>query len=146
MLRLQAHRDPWREFRVLQRQMDDVFRGLLSSEPAAFQRPRHGPAFNVTEQADRYVIEAEVPGLRDEDISIEATTQSVTLRGKRPVIAPEGYSAHRQERGTLEFARSFSFESKLDLEHVKATLTDGVLHVELGKRAEAQPRQITIQS
>lgn len=146
LLRLHTNHDPWREFRTLQRQMDDVFRGLLSGPSRTPWTAAFGPAFNVAESNDAYVIEAELPGVKEEDLSIEATENSVTIKGKRTTSVPDGHSTHRHERGEGTFARSFGFENRLNLEQVKATLKDGLLHLELGKRAVAQPRQIAIQT
>jgi HSP20 family protein len=143
MLRLHTSYDPWREFRALQRQMDDVFQGLL---PEA-GRSGHGagaPSFNVSDRGDVYVLEAELPGVDQNHLSIEATAFSITIKGRRDVATPQGYTAHRRERGSIEFARSFNFDSKLDLEKVSAKLNDGILRVELGKAPDAKPRQIAI--
>lgn len=141
MLRWQAH-DPWREIRAIQRQMDETFRGLLTTKGRGYHP--YGPAFNVRDDGAAYRIEAEVPGLTKNDIHIEATSNSITIRGKREASRPEGYSVHRQERGNLEFARTLTFESKIDLERLSAALHDGVLHLDVQKLPEAQPRQIAI--
>lgn len=143
MLRLQAY-DPWRELRAIQRQMDEVFRGFVPD--ARRSHSGYGPAFNVYEEGSHYIVEAELPGVNKDDLNIEATGNSVTIRGKRAVKAPEGYSVHRRERGNLEFARTVSFEGKLDLEKISASLHDGVLRLELHKQPEAQPRQISIKA
>jgi HSP20 family protein len=146
LLRLHTNHDPWREFRTLQRQMDDVFRGLLSGPSRPSWTTAFGPAFNVAETDQAYVIEAELPGVKQEDLNVEATENSVTIKGKRSAAVPEGHATHRRERGDGTFARSFGFENRLDLEQVKATLKDGLLHLELVKQAVARPRQIAIQA
>lgn len=145
MLRWQTY-DPWRELRALQRQMDDVFRGLAPESGRGRGYQGYGPALNVREENNRYLIEAEVAGFSKDDINIEATGNTVTIRGKREVDVPEGYSVHRQERGHLEFARTLTFESKIDLEKLSAQMRDGVLRMELHKQPDAQPRQIAIQA
>lgn len=141
MLRWHSSYDPWREFRALQRQMDDVFRGLM---PEGRPQTSVGPAVNVIDTGDRYVLEAEVPGATQENLSIEATAQGITIKGKRDTGSLEGYATHRRERSSLEFARSFNFDGKIDLEKVTAKLNDGLLRVELHKAADAKPRQISI--
>jgi len=146
MLRLHSNSDPWREFRTLQHQMDEVFRGLLPEVGRRVTYPNNGPAFNVADTGASYVIEAELPGLSEGDLAIEATVNSLTIKGARKPDAHEGYAVHRRERGNLAFARSFGFEGRLDLENVKATLNDGVLRLEVTKQPEAQPRQISIKS
>lgn len=143
MLRWQTY-DPWREIRSMQRQMDDILRGLLPTSRRTYDS--YGPAFNVRDDGPAYRVEAEVPGLTKNDIHIEATSNAITIRGKREASKPEGYSVHRRERGNLEFARTLTFENKIDLEKVSASLHDGVLHLEVQKLPEAQPRQIAIKS
>jgi len=141
MLRWHPQNETWRELRTLQRHLDDVFRSFPSGRP-----PVSGPAFNVKDTGGSYVITAELPGFRNEDLNIEATANSITVRGKRKVETLANHSVHRQERGTLEFARAFTFEGKVDLEQVQASLQHGLLRLELSKQPEAQPRQIAIKA
>ena len=68
----------------------------------------------------------------------------LTISGERKVEAPEGYSVHRQERGSVKFSRSFTFPCRIDTEKASATVKDGVLTIKLAKAAEAKPRKITV--
>jgi HSP20 family protein len=140
--------DPWRELRAAQRQMDDVFRSLFSAPGRNGTRLSHrtGPGFNVSERSDAYVVEAALPGLSRDDVRIEATSNSLTIKGERKTGVPEGYTVHRRERGDLELSRTFTFDSKLDLERVGARMKNGLLTVEVGKHPEEQPRSISIQA
>lgn len=146
LVRWNAH-DPWRELRAVQRQMDRVFADLM---PGAGRRAHAaaygGPAFNIHDVGDKYVLEAELPGIKTEDLSIDATANSLTIKGKRQIDVPEGYAAHRRERSDLEFSRAFTFESKLDLEKTTATLKHGMLRIELGKEELEKPRTITVKA
>ena len=130
--------NPWRDLRALQRHMDDVFREHVPTSSSAT------PAFNVADLGDKYLVEAELPGVTQEDLSIDATVNSLTIKGKRSVAPPQGYTPHRQERNSLEFSRAFSFENKLDLEKVAAHLNHGLLRIELTKQAADAPRTINV--
>jgi HSP20 family protein len=144
LLRWNPH-DPWRDVRALQRQMDAVFADLLpGGRRAGYPATGSGPAFNVADLGDKYLVEAELPGVDEDALTIEATANSLTVKGKRSVTAPEGYAAHRTERNEAEFSRAFTFESKLDLEQVSARLDQGLLRIELGKQALEKPRTITL--
>jgi HSP20 family protein len=94
-----------------------------------------------------FVLRADVPGLAENDLQISVAGNTVTLRGERKVDeAPEGYSAHRRERSTVRFARSFDLPARVDADKVTATLKHGVLTLTLPKVAEAQPRQISVKA
>ena len=133
--------DPRHDLTGLQRQLD----ALLSD----FTRPRRaasapGPAFDLYDDGEHFRLVADLPGLRAEDLEVEATEDGLTLRGTRAVAVPEGFTAHHRERGELRLARSFTFPAKIDPEQVTASLHQGVLTITLVKRASAQPRTITV--
>jgi HSP20 family protein len=143
LVRWNATHDPFlSDFRSLSRQMDRVFRELL---PERALVPRRN-AWRVTEEADRYVLTAALPGVKKENLEIEATEHEITLKGKRSLAAPEGYRAHRNERSDLEFSETFAFEVALDLEKIEAKLDNGLLRIELAKQAKARPRSITVKA
>lgn len=104
------------------------------------------PRANLYDTGSELVLYAAVPGLSEKDVQITATGDVLTITGERRVEAPAGYSVHRQERGTVTFARSFSLPAKVDFENVSATVKDGMLTVRLGKTPDAQPRQITVKA
>lgn len=89
---------------------------------------------------------AEVPGVSEKDLNVSVEKSSLSIRGERKVEVPEGYSVHRQERGTLSFARSFALPCRIDAEKTTANLRNGVLEMKLPKVAEEQPRQIQVRA
>lgn len=142
LLRWNAQYDPFlSDFRSLQRQMDHVFRELL---PVRELVPGRRVAWRVTEEPERYVVTAALPGVSKDDLGIEATEHELTVKGKRSLAAPEGYRPLRRERNGLEFAETFAFETAIDLEKVEAKLDDGILRIALGKQAKARPRTIAV--
>ncbi|REK10825.1 MAG: Hsp20/alpha crystallin family protein [Planctomycetota bacterium] len=102
------------------------------------------PALNVWEEDDVLYAEAEVPGLKSEDLEISVIAGDLTLRGRRGGEAPEGTAYHRQERGTGEFNRVLRLPIEVDADQVEATLNDGVLLVKLPKAESAKPRKIKV--
>ena len=134
-----------RDFRAFQRQLDSMFRDLVPVATRPTPTRHESPAFNIADLGETYLVEAELPGVREDDLQIEAKANVLTVRGRRNVDAPEGYAGHRTERINLDFARSFEFESKLDLEKITARLSQGLLRIELAKQAAEQPRTITVQ-
>jgi HSP20 family protein len=100
----------------------------------------------VFDDGESYRLVADMPGLRAEDLEVEATEDGLAVRGSRKVEVPEGYSVHRRERESVNLARSFTFPSKVDPEKVTATLQQGVLTITLAKRADTKPRSIAVHS
>ncbi|HXT70913.1 MAG TPA: Hsp20/alpha crystallin family protein [Vicinamibacterales bacterium] len=93
------------------------------------------PPVDLSEGPDDFVLTVEVPGLRREDVNIEATPDAVTVRGNRPPqsCCPERYQ--QLERGQGQFSRSFRFTSQVVPDGIKADLAEGVLTVRIPKAA-----------
>lgn len=104
------------------------------------------PTVDLLDEGDGYRLAFDVPGLRPEDLQIDATEDGITIRGQRSVEAPEGYTVLRRERQPLQLARSLSFPTKIDPDAIEATLAHGVLTITLTKRAEQRPRSITVRT
>jgi HSP20 family protein len=104
------------------------------------------PQMSVADGGDELLLNAEVPGLSEGDVQITLDRNVLTLAGVRRVSAPEGYSAHRQERGSYSFNRSLSLPCEVDPEKARATVKDGILTVSLAKAEAAKPRQITVKA
>ncbi|MCR9164016.1 MAG: Hsp20/alpha crystallin family protein [Nannocystaceae bacterium] len=126
--------------------MDDVFRDADRPLLGLGAGNQAWPQLDLRDEGDELVLRADVPGLTDKDISIDATAQGFTIRGEKKVGVPEGYTTHRQERGSMRFARSISLPSKVDLEAVRASVKDGVLTIRAAKQAEERPKQITVKA
>jgi HSP20 family protein len=117
--------------------------------PGAFDgqnRATAWPRVNVSDSGSEFVVRALVPGLSEDDVTLTLTQDALTIAGERQITIPEGYSVHRQERGSLRFSRTFTFPTRVDVEHASAEVKNGVLTVRLAKVAEAQPRQITVKA
>ena len=83
LVRWNATYDPFlSDFRTLQRQMDRVFRDLL---PVRELSPRRS-TWNVIEDGERYVVTASLPGMKKDELSIEATEHELTIKGKRSIV------------------------------------------------------------
>jgi len=104
------------------------------------------PQINVSETADAILVQAEVPGIRPQDIEVRVENQTLTLSGERkPPAEMENASLHRREREWGRFRRSLSLPVRVDANQVKARSSHGILNVELPKAAETRPKQITVQ-
>jgi len=102
------------------------------------------PPVDVAETQEKIVVRAEVPGMKQEDISIEFENGLLSIRGERKLVKEEGVTFHRVERTFGNFSRSFTLPRTIDPERIAATYRDGVLEIEVPKKEEAKPKQIRI--
>lgn len=106
---------------------------------------RWAPPVDIRETDDAFLVEAELPGLKKEDVDITLEGNMLQLRGERRFEREkeeEGF--HRMERAYGSFTRTFSLPSRVDSEGVEASFQDGILTVRVPKTAEARPRRIEI--
>jgi len=104
------------------------------------------PRTNLYDAGNELIVTAEVPGMTNQDVEVTVHQNILTLTGKREEKGPEGYSVHRQERVPIQFQRSFSLPTKVDMEKTSAEVKDGILTIHMAKAPEAKPRQITVQA
>ena len=111
---------------------------------AASTRP-WSPSVDITENENELILMADVPGIKMEDIDLKVEDGTLSFSGKREFEKEEtvgGY--HRMERGYGTFHRAFTLPDSVDVEHVSAKYTDGVLTVKLPKKELAKPRSIKV--
>lgn len=103
------------------------------------------PAVDITENEHEIVLEAELPGMKKDEIDVQLNGDTLTLRGERKIESSEkGEQYHRVERQYGAWQRSFQIEIPIDAQNVSADYKDGVLTVRLPKAEEVKPRQIAI--
>lgn len=126
----------------LMREMESFLRdaGQLSGR----REERAFPAVNVTHDADRFYLRAELPGMRVEDLDLSVDGNKITLRGRRDIPAEGEVSFHRRERAAGTFARTVGLPADIDADAVDATYRNGILTVVAPKAPEAKPRQIAV--
>jgi HSP20 family protein len=137
---------PLSPFDLLAREMDRAFAEVDRHGLLAVRGEADGPRVNVYEDDKGFLLHAEVPGARDEDVQLTVEDDVVTLRFERKVEVPEGYATRVKERAQLSFERKLSLGARIDAEAVTATLKDGVLTVTLPKAREALRRQIAVRA
>lgn len=140
--------DPFRDVAVLQDRMNRLFGDFLERGDPHEEGMGTGtwmPSVDIYETKDAICVRAEIPGVEKGAVNVEVRDGVLTLRGERKFekeIKEENY--HRIERSYGTFHRSFSLPSSVDEEKVTARMNDGVLEVDLPKKEQAKPRQITI--
>ena len=104
------------------------------------------PAVDIFETQDHeYVVKAELPDLKREDIAVTFENGVLTLAGERKTEFDAGQGTyHRSERVYGRFSRSFTLPATVDANRIQASYKDGVLTVRVPQREEAKPRQISV--
>lgn len=129
----------------LRRQFDSAFedldRGLVVAPLGEYYPPT-----NLYDTGSAFILTAEMPGIKDEDLKIQVTQDVLTVTGEQKVDVPKGYSVHRRERAPVQFSRSYALPARVDPDRVEATLSNGVLTVTVERAAELKPRQIAVRS
>ncbi len=106
--------------------------------------PSFYPPLNVWEDGELLKIEAEVPGVRLEDIDVSFNNGELTLKGEKKVETKENTPVHRRERLAGTFVRSLTIPWEVASDRVTAELKDGILTVTLPKAEAAKPRKVAI--
>jgi HSP20 family protein len=105
------------------------------------------PKVNVTEDENFFHLEAETPGMKDKDISIEVHNGVLTIKGyKESKSDTEQESYHIREFSSQSFERNFKLSDRVDTEKVSAKIDNGVLKVDLPKHVQIKPKKIEVQS
>lgn len=130
-------------FRKLRDEVDQLWRDVSRSASAGLGLTPF-PPLNMWEKDDTLFVEAELPGLNQENLELEILGGELVIKGQRPDVKAEGESYHRQERGTGNFERRVRLPFDVDAERVQAKLDRGVLQVQLPKAEGARPRKISV--
>lgn len=129
---------------LMREDLERSLTGLWDSFAPRVLAGRPFPAVNVWEEDDAFVLEAEVPGIRPENLEITVVGSEVTIRGQRPEPAQNGATYHRRERGVGTFTRVLRLPADIDADNVQARLENGVLELRLPKHPSAKPRKIQV--
>ncbi|MDD5541928.1 MAG: Hsp20/alpha crystallin family protein [Acidobacteriia bacterium] len=138
-----------KDLALLQQRFSSLLEGLPLFD--ADLAPPHAaglwiPVVDCYETEDKYVVMAELPGVKREAIDIQARGQKLILSGQKKLSSElQKETCHRMECTTGRFQRSLEFPTEVDLSKVDASLKDGVLRIVLPKR-EPSSRRISIET
>jgi HSP20 family protein len=128
--------------------LDDLFRGFFV-RPVDFGAQPETPAMkiDVREQESGFLVHAEIPGVRKDDIhvAVDGPVVSISAERRDEKEVKEGERVLRSERYVGKVSRSFQLAQEIDETQVTAKYSDGVLELSLPKKVAAQARRITIQ-
>jgi len=141
--------DPFADMADLRREMDHIFGEFFGRTPSsmAATEAMWSPLVDIHETKDSFLLMAELPGVKQEDVEVSVEGDTLTLKGERKreaEVKEDQY--HRIERSYGRFERSILLPSVVDPNRVKATYRDGVLEVQLPKKEEAKPKAVKIEA
>jgi HSP20 family protein len=129
---------PWGLVNRLHRELDQVFGDAVRE--AAWV-----PAVDVREEANRFVVRADLPGVKAEQIEVTADKGVLTLKGERSTEErTEDTRYQRIERTYGKFERRFQLPEDVQQDAIEARFSHGVLELSIPKQAKAEPRRITV--
>lgn len=104
------------------------------------------PPIDIHESAEGLVLEADLPGVTEENINIQLEDNVLTLNARARVAVPEGARLIHEEFRVGDFSRSFILSDEVDRDRISADLRNGVLRLTLPKTERGQARRIAVKS
>ena len=124
-----------------------LFNSLLTGDATSGAVRGWSPAMDLIEEQDHFVLRADMPGMSENDVSIEVNDNVLTISGERRAEQESRQGGwHRVERSFGRFSRSVSLPQGVDLDGITANFDRGVLEVRVPKPEETKPRTVQIQT
>ena len=138
---------PWRPMTLMdemERQMDEMM-GMRAARRFPMLSREWVPAIEMYDRGDKYVVKAELPGIKEDEVEVSTTEGVLTIKGEKKTeseVKEEDY--YFSERGYGTFFRSLSLPSDVDAKKIEANFEDGVLEISMPKMPEVKPEKIPI--
>ena len=137
--------NPAHELSTLHSHMDRILEAAGAAPEWNDTRPAFSPVVDAIEQEDAYVLRAELPGVRKEDVKVHLADNVLTIKGEKPSVTPEVKTQYlHTERAYGSFERSFTLRRPIQSDSVTARFTDGVLEVRVAKSETQRIKEISI--
>lgn len=142
----------WRPFEEMERMMDEMMRWPFRPwrRPLIWWRlPAEevgwSPPIEMYEKADKFIVRADLPGMKKDDLDISVIGDTLTIRGERkPEAEIKDEEYIRCELCYGKFSRAITLPSAVDPSKVEATYENGILVINLPKAEEAKPKKIEV--
>jgi HSP20 family protein len=138
-----------KELEALQRGLSSLFNRPSTLGPEGQEEPlavaEWAPLVDISENDQEYLIKAELPEVKREEVKVTAEAGTLTIMGERKLAKDHpGRKHHRIERAYGSFERSFALPDDASPGKVSAELKDGVLSVHLAKAEKPKPQQVEV--
>ncbi len=139
--------EPWslldRFEREMERTLESMRRLFRPEEEVA--AAVWAPLADIKEEANRYVVQVDLPGVKPEDIEVTLQNGVLTIKGERQTEAKEEKENYRRiERFYGSFFRRFTLPETVEEEKIEANYDKGVLTISIPKKPEVQPKKISV--
>jgi HSP20 family protein len=137
--------DPFRNISTLQDQVNRLFETSFQGKADNSALTTWAPAVDIYETENELVLKVDLPDIDEKDLDVRVENNMLTIRGERKfdeTVKEDNYL--RVERSYGSFSRSFTLPTTVNTESIKATYVNGVLTVELPKRAESKLKQVKV--
>jgi HSP20 family protein len=128
----------------MRRMLDQTFGGFGLQSPLISEGAGWAPLVDIEEQDDAYVLEAELPGIKREDVNIEVVGNELSITGE--IKEKEHNALRRRTRRTGRFEYRVRLPEQVDASKIEASLEQGVLTIRVPKSERAQRQKIEIKS
>ena len=142
--------EPTRELSSLQGEMNRLFNSFFEA-PGQVANGGTGmanrwiPPMDLVEEDERYVLRADLPGVKEDDVNIELENNVLTVSGERKHESTDkGKGFYRVERASGSFSRTLTLPEGVDAEAIAASFEDGVLELRIPKPEQRKPHRVRI--
>lgn len=142
-----ARWSPIREMEDLENRMERVFQHWPSwpESKESLISAEWSPLVDITEDEKEYLVKAEIPGVKKEDLKVKVEDGTLSITGERRSEKEEkNKKHHRIERSYGSFERSFTLPDDADAGKISSEFKDGLLQVHLAKNPNARPKAIEV--
>ena len=137
--------DPFQDVLSLREAMNQLMEESFVRPAAAQSGKNFVPALDFSENAEGYLVEAALPGVKPEDVEVTVENNVLTIKGEtRQEKEDKQRSFHRIERRFGSFQRTIALPNTVKPDAIKASLEHGVLRLEIPKAEEVKPRKISV--
>lgn len=135
--------EPFKDFESLTSKMQkflEDFPGAANEHISSFH-----PKIDIAETETNIFIEAEMPGIKKEDIKLQIEDNILTITGEKKQAKSEDKKYYRSERCFGKFSRRFTLPTDFNIENITAEFTDGVLNINIEKQTEKPVKERNIE-
>jgi HSP20 family protein len=137
--------EPFKELVTLRDDMDRFFNSFFGRSLGDNYEGVWAPVVDIEEDKDTFIVKAELPGMKKEDIKISVRGNILSLVGERKYGSEEkNKTYHRIERAYGKFVRTITLPTEVESDKVKAAYQDGILTITLPKPETMKPKEVEI--